>query len=259
MGFAGLIRMFCRCLPLSLCFQLFRVKHSQLVETGNKTTKLCSDSGVSFVRVMQKGTWMGSIRVWIGSLAHSLRSVAVFKLCANAVWVPTLTPYFYSSTSHERIAEPRSSGIMGIVWCRNHSRSHELLSSVALPAEFTWCNKDGVNYCTESHNQHIPQYCGSRLAHGSASAFTDYFCARRNAAQICVWDVLSNMTTTPERTAVAMKDRRMLRVLAGEAFSLSLGSIRSLSSRSVTSTCNGDDNAQHHYSHEQGTSAHDAR
>ena len=33
---------------------------------------------------------------------------------------------------------------MGTVWCRNHSRSHELLSSVALPDEFTWCNKDGV-------------------------------------------------------------------------------------------------------------------
>ena len=37
-----------------------------------------------------------------------------------------------------------SSGMMGIVWCRNHSRSHELLSSVALPAEFTSCDKDSV-------------------------------------------------------------------------------------------------------------------
>ena len=50
---------------------------------------------------------------------------------------------------------------MGIVWRGNHSHSHELLSSVALPDEFTWCNKDGVNCCTESRNQHIPQYCGS--------------------------------------------------------------------------------------------------
>ena len=37
-----------------------------------------------------------------------------------------------------------SSGMMGIVWCRNHSRSHELLSSVALLAEFTSCDKDSV-------------------------------------------------------------------------------------------------------------------
>ena len=25
-----------------------------------------------------------------------------------------------------------------------------------VPNEFTECNKDGVNYCTESRNQHIP-------------------------------------------------------------------------------------------------------
>ena len=62
---------------------------------------------------------------------------------------------------------------MGIVWRGNHSLSHELLSSVALSDEFTWCNQDGVNYCTESRNQHIPQYCGSCWAHGSVSALAD--------------------------------------------------------------------------------------
>ena len=35
------------------------------------------------------------------------------------------------------------------------------LNVSALPDSFTWCNKDGVNYCTMSRNQHIPQYCGS--------------------------------------------------------------------------------------------------
>ena len=92
---------------------------------------------------------MGSMRVWIGSLAHSprrsecendacsrgqrscknpqqfefylcsmsmfaFRSVAVFTLCANAVRIPTLTPHLFCNTSsHERIAEPRSSRVHG--------------------------------------------------------------------------------------------------------------------------------------------------
>eukprot|EP01065_Artemidia_motanka_P010385 TRINITY_DN154_c0_g2_i6.p1 TRINITY_DN154_c0_g2~~TRINITY_DN154_c0_g2_i6.p1 ORF type:complete len:327 (+),score=106.07 TRINITY_DN154_c0_g2_i6:75-1055(+) len=64
----------------------------------------------------------------------------------------------------------------GFVWRGNHSKSpvpHEYLHSSALPDSFTWCNKDGVNYCTESRNQHIPQYCGSCWAHGAVSALAD--------------------------------------------------------------------------------------
>ena len=43
----------------------------------------------------------------------------------------------------------------------NHFRARLLLSSLASPEEFTWCNKDGVHYFTESRKQHIPQFCGS--------------------------------------------------------------------------------------------------
>jgi cathepsin X len=56
----------------------------------------------------------------------------------------------------------------------NFSDSHDkLLGAVDYPDEFTWCNKDGVNYCTISRNQHIPQYCGSCWAHGAISALAD--------------------------------------------------------------------------------------
>jgi len=63
----------------------------------------------------------------------------------------------------------------GLVPNGNLTNSHELLSIPAggLPQEFTWCNKDGHNYCTMSRNQHIPQYCGSCWAHGAVSALAD--------------------------------------------------------------------------------------
>merc|ERR1719492_152501 len=74
---------------------------------------------------------------------------------------------------------------LGIVWRGNHSRSHdELLGAEFYPDEFTWCNKDGVNYCTINRNQHIPQYCGSCWAHGAVSALADRVKIARGAKGI---------------------------------------------------------------------------
>jgi len=74
---------------------------------------------------------------------------------------------------------------MGIVWRGNSSDSHELLlGAVEYPEEFTWCNKDGKNFCSASLNQHIPQYCGSCWAHGTVSALADRIKIARNAEGI---------------------------------------------------------------------------
>merc|ERR1712072_83804 len=52
-------------------------------------------------------------------------------------------------------------------------RPQDYIKDSDLPSNFTWCDKDGVNYCTKSLNQHIPQYCGSCWAHGAVSALGD--------------------------------------------------------------------------------------
>lgn len=94
---------------------------------------------------------------------------------------PEAKPYKSELLSQEEV-ESR-----GFVWNGNSSTlsSHDALPEVGeYPADFTWCNKDGVNYCTQSVNQHIPQYCGSCWAQASMSALSDRIKMARGAKGI---------------------------------------------------------------------------
>jgi cathepsin X len=53
------------------------------------------------------------------------------------------------------------------------SLKHLSRATAELPESFTWKSVDGVNYVTRMRNQHIPTYCGSCWAHGTASSLAD--------------------------------------------------------------------------------------
>ena len=78
-----------------------------------------------------------------------------------------------SSARQSEVLSRAEHEALGVRWMGNATArsSHEdLVDPVGgYPDSFTWCDKDGMNFCTASLNQHIPQYCGSCWAHGSVT------------------------------------------------------------------------------------------
>eukprot|EP01062_Namystynia_karyoxenos_P017063 TRINITY_DN1626_c0_g1_i12.p2 TRINITY_DN1626_c0_g1~~TRINITY_DN1626_c0_g1_i12.p2 ORF type:complete len:531 (+),score=184.60 TRINITY_DN1626_c0_g1_i12:107-1594(+) len=140
---------------------------------GHPDAELFGTGKVGALDAKMECSRMTARRKQVGGASESRFTIGeVFRTMDTYCPVPAVAP----GIDCKRNSRPSQTEAAGIVWQGNHTVSplpHETIADAELPDSFTWCNKDGVNYCTMSRNQHIPQYCGSCWAHGAVSALGD--------------------------------------------------------------------------------------
>ncbi|CAI5461919.1 unnamed protein product [Closterium sp. Yama58-4] len=114
-------------------------------------------------------------------MAKAQHSVTLAILLASMAALAMASGRTLLSKSHTPCRDPNARGFIGGELV-TEPRSHETLKKSDLPRNFFWGNVSGVNYLTESRNQHIPQYCGSCWAFATTSAVSDRIKIKRNAA-----------------------------------------------------------------------------
>lgn len=136
-------------------------KYYSLDTAFNTCVEACLDTGAPTTE-LKKATLSSPC----ASIGYSALSATQAKLISAG----KIEVEVYSQPKRTEVWSAKFEQELGI---SKGERSTAFLNSTAVPAEFSWCNKDGVNYCTMSRNQHLPQYCGSCWAHGAVSALAD--------------------------------------------------------------------------------------